>query len=227
MGTRAPGAADPPASDPAVSPVAAAAPRPASAVPAMGAPPPASAAPPSASAAAPVGTATTASAAPPANDTPPVDAPASTDGAPLPESFQTVARNYPTTPEGNAAFLAAYAARPGVQKLPNGTMYRILFTGTGKQTPISRFDTVTVSYRGWTIDGTQFDASPVGTPRIFQINALIPGWRDTLLKMKVGDLWEIVVPADQAYGLEGRGGRIGPNQTLVFVVSLAHVAYAG
>jgi FKBP-type peptidyl-prolyl cis-trans isomerase len=190
------------------------------------------AAPPSASAP-PV---TTASAAPPTSDAAPTTAPPTTtasapattiDGAPLPESFQTVARNYPTTAEGNAAFLAAYAARPDIQKLPNGTMYRVLFTGTGKQTPISRFDTVTVSYRGWTIDGKQFDASPVGNPRTFQINALIPGWRDTLLKMKVGDLWEIVIPADQAYGVEGRAGRIAPSQTLVFVVSLAHVAYAG
>jgi FKBP-type peptidyl-prolyl cis-trans isomerase FklB len=133
----------------------------------------------------------------------------------------------PLTPEGNAAFLANYAARGDVQKLPNGTMYRVLFAGSGKQTPISRFDTVTVSYRGWTIDGTSFDASPPGVPRNFQVNALIPGWRDALMKMKQGDLWEIVIPADQAYGEEGRPGRIAPNQTLVFVVSLAAVAYAG
>ena len=106
-------------------------------------------------------------------------------------------------------------------------MYRVLFKGTGKQTPLGRADTVTVSYRGWLIDGTSFDSSPVGSPRAFQINALIPGWRDALLKMKEGDLWEIVVPADQAYGAEGRAGRIPPNQTLIFVVSLAHVAYAG
>ena len=51
--------------------------------------------------------------------------------------------------------------------------------------------------------------------------------RDALLKMKQGDLWEIVIPADQAYGAEGRPGRIAPNQTLIFVVSLAAVAYAG
>jgi FKBP-type peptidyl-prolyl cis-trans isomerase FklB len=138
-----------------------------------------------------------------------------------------VARNSPLTPEGNAAFLASYGARSDVQKLPGGTMYRVLFKGTGKQTPLGRADTVTVSYRGWLIDGTSFDSSPVGSPRTFQINALIPGWRDALLKMKEGDLWEIVVPADQAYGAEGRAGRIPPNQTLIFVVSLAHVAYAG
>jgi len=48
-----------------------------------------------------------------------------------------------------------------------------------------------------------------------------------LMKMKVGDLWEVAVPADQAYGAEGRGARVPPNQTLIFVISLAKVEYAG
>ena len=51
--------------------------------------------------------------------------------------------------------------------------------------------------------------------------------RNNMMKMKVGDLWEVVVPSDQAYGTEGRGARIPPNQTLIFVISLAKVEYAG
>lgn len=178
---------------------------------------------------APAPTASTApAAAAPASalDAPP-SATAQDAAAPTADSLQTVARNYPLTPEGNAAFLASYRARPDVTTLPSGVMYRALVTGKGTVTPLSRLDTVTVSYRGWLIDGASFDSSPPGAPRAFQLAALIEGWRDALLKMKVGDLWEVVIPADLAYGAEGRAGRIPANQTLIFVISVAKIEYAG
>jgi FKBP-type peptidyl-prolyl cis-trans isomerase len=140
-----------------------------------------------------------------------------------------VTRNYPITPEGNARFLAEYAARPDVKKLDDGVLYRVLQAASDPKAPgpIARGDTVTVSYRGWLIDGTAFDQTKPASPIQFTLNAVIPGWRTALLKMKVGDLWEIAIPADQAYGAEGRPGRIPPNQTLIFVISLAKVEYAG
>jgi len=212
MATRAD---DPPTTSFVPAPVtASAAPRP-GAVPAVG------------------GAAPTASDAPPSTAAPAtaLDAPPSTvaqdAAAPTAASLQTVPRNFPLTPEGNAAFLANYRARPDVIALPGGVMYRALVTGKGTVMPISRLDTVTVSYRGWLIDGTSFDNSPPGSPRAFQIGALVEGWREALLKMKVGDLWEVVVPAALAYGAEGRAGRIPPNQTLIFVISVSKIEYAG
>lgn len=140
----------------------------------------------------------------------------------------TVTKTSPLTPEGNAAFLAAYAARPDVKKLPGGTMYRVLHAAPADAIgPISRGDSATCSYRGWLIDGTIFNETKPGNPVTFTLSLLIPGWRDALLKMKVGDLWELVIPADQAYGAEGHPPVVPPNQTLVFVVSMAAVAYSG
>ena len=183
--------------------------------------------------------------APPTSDAPttvarnaPVTAPSTgaaaptTDAAaipavPTPESLQTVTKNYPVTAEGNAHFLATYATMSGVKTLDGGVMYRALVTGKGTTSPLGRLDTVTVSYRGWLIDGTSFDNSPIGAPRSFQLAQLIEGWRTALLKMKTGDLWEIVVPSPLAYGAEGRPGRIPPNQALIFVISLGKVEYAG
>jgi len=221
---------DPPTTDfapaPTTQPQAPAAPVTASVAPRPGAVPAVGAPPPSASDAPP-------SSAPPATapSTAALDAPPSTvaedAAAPTAASLQTVTRNFPLTPEGNAAFLANYRARPDVIALPGGVMYRALVTGKGTVTPISRLDTVTVSYRGWLIDGTSFDSSPPGAPRAFQIASLVEGWREALLKMKVGDLWEVVVPAALAYGDEGRAGRIPPNQTLVFVISVSKIEYAG
>ena len=219
------GADDPPTSDvarataPAFAPAAVvsapAAPRPA---------PPASASDAPPTSGAPIATA---SAAPATDLAPTTDAAAATPAIPLAESLQTVTKNYTLTAEGNARFLATFATLPGVKTLDGGVMYRPLVVGKGTNSPLGRLDLVTVSYRGWMIDGTSFDNSPPGSPRNFQIAQLIEGWRTALLKMKVGDLWEIAIPAPLAYGPEGRPGRIPPNQTLVFVVSLAKVEYAG
>jgi FKBP-type peptidyl-prolyl cis-trans isomerase len=145
-----------------------------------------------------------------------------------PEIPPTVTKNYPLTAEGNIRFLSEYAARSDVKKLENGVLYRVLHAADPKSNgPIDRGDTVTVSYRGWLIDGKVFDETKPATPAIFSLRAVIPGWRTALMKMKVGDLWEVAIPADQAYGADGRPGRIPPDQTLIFVISLAKVEYAG
>jgi len=226
----------PPTSDaaPAGAPVAAASPSAAQAA-AMAAD-----APPT-SDAAPTGTAAGAPATAVASATPNPAMPASNPKAPAPNTTAataaqpavppTVTKNYPLTPEGNARFLAEYAARPDVKKLDGGVLYRVLKAADAKDPksigPIARNDTVTVSYRGWLIDGKIFDQTKPDVPIQFALNGVVSGWRTALMKMKVGDLWEVAIPADQAYGAEGRAGRIPPNQALIFVISLAKVEYAG
>jgi len=121
----------------------------------------------------------------------------------------------------NKAFLAAYAKKPGVVQRPDGLMYRILQNGYGRR-PRS-IDYVTVSYTGKLINGTVFDGTEEGMPVRFKVNSLIPGWAEALQLMKVGDSWEIVVPANLGYGEAGSGAEIPPNQTLVFEVSLKKV----
>jgi hypothetical protein len=215
---------DPPTSAPAVAgPAFAPAPAARAAAPAAAADAPPTTAP-TATVAAP------AAGAPPSSDAPPTTVASAAPAAPAvptPESIQTVTKASPLTPEGNAQFLANYATLPGVKTLPNGVMYRVLVESKNKNTPLGRLDMVTVSYRGWLINGTSFDNSPPGIPRTFQIAQLIEGWREAMLKMKEGDLWEVVIPSALAYGAEGRSGVIPPNQTLVFVISLAKIEYAG
>jgi FKBP-type peptidyl-prolyl cis-trans isomerase FklB len=54
---------------------------------------------------------------------------------------------------------------------------------------------------------------------------VIPGWKEALQLMKEGATWQLVVPAELAYGARGSTG-IGPNSTLIFEVELLHVAGA-
>jgi len=124
-----------------------------------------------------------------------------------------------------AAFLAANKTKQGVQVMPDGLQYRSLTTGTGAMPTAN--DTVTVNYEGRLIDGTVFDSSyKQGQPVTFKVSEVIPGWQEALTHMKVGDVWEIYVPSQLAYGAQGVGGPIGPNQTLIFKIQLMDVKAA-
>jgi len=133
--------------------------------------------------------------------------------------------SYDTTPESNARFLEDYAKRPGVTKLPDGLMYRVLKTGTGPQVQKPN-DMVTVFYKGALINGKVFDQTKPEEPAQFPSGALIPGWVEALKLMKTGDTWELAIPSELGYGADGAGDSIPPNQTLVFTMSLVKVEYA-
>jgi len=137
----------------------------------------------------------------------------------------TAGTTYDTSPESNARFLADYAAKPGVTKLPDGLMYRVLKAGNGPQLQ-KESDVVTVYYKGSLINGKVFDQTKPEEPAQFQAGRLIPGWVEALKLMKTGDTWEIALPPELGYGADGAGDDIPPNQALVFTMSLVKVEYA-
>jgi len=127
--------------------------------------------------------------------------------------------------EGDA-FLATNKLAAGVQtlsvSLPNGKtselQYLVLTNGTG--TVPQANDKVTVNYRGSLLDGTEFDSSyKRGQPASFPVGGVIRGWTEALEKMPVGSKWKLFIPADLAYGENGRPG-IPPNSVLIFEVEL-------
>ena len=73
------------------------------------------------------------------------------------------------------------------------------------------------------MDGKVFDQTPPGQTATFPAGRLIPGWVEALRMMHEGDEWQLVIPADLAYGAQGAGNAIGPNQTLVFNMTLISV----
>lgn len=127
--------------------------------------------------------------------------------------------------QANADFLSANAGKPGVVVRPSGLQYKILRSGYGKRP--GPFDSVTVNYTGTLINGTVFDATEEGLPATFVVNQLIPGWTEALELMREGDHWQLVIPANLAYGSRGApGGVVPPNQTLVFDLELVKVTPA-
>ena len=119
-------------------------------------------------------------------------------------------------------YMAKNKSKDGVTTLANGIQYEILRKGDGGQ-PSYR-DKVKVHYTGMLIDGREFDNSKRrGEPVSFDLDSVIEGWREVLPLMRTGSRWLVTIPPGLAYGINGAGSAIGPNETLVFEIELLEV----
>jgi len=118
-------------------------------------------------------------------------------------------------------FLAENGRKEGVKTLPGGVQYRVVQAGSGEK-PTDE-DTVLCNYRGTLLSGTEFDASKPGTPASLKVKKVIPGLRDALEQMPVGSKWQVVIPAEKAYGERGSAPAIGPNETVIFEIELVGI----
>ena len=124
--------------------------------------------------------------------------------------------------EAGKKFLEENAKKEGVVTLPSGLQYKVLKEGTGKQPAYT--DTVDCHYEGRLINGEVFDSSyRRGKSAQFPVNGVIAGWIEALQLMKEGAKWQLYIPSELAYGANGAGGSIGPNETLIFDVELLKV----
>jgi FKBP-type peptidyl-prolyl cis-trans isomerase FklB len=126
----------------------------------------------------------------------------------------------------NQAFLTVNAHKPGVISRPSGWPYRILRSGFGGRPGPA--DSVRINYSGSLINGTVFDGTSASLPAVLPLSSIsLRGLSEALQLMHAGDRWQIVVPANLAFGGRGTGnGAVGPNQTLVFDLTLVSVTYA-
>lgn len=113
---------------------------------------------------------------------------------------------------GIAAIKKAMEADAAFVKAESGLVYKIIEEGKGEN--FTETDRIDVIYVGKHIDGTVFDDSK-GEARSFLPTQLVPGFTEALLMMKPGAKFQIYIPGELGYGLQGRGG-IGAMETLVF-----------
>lgn len=125
------------------------------------------------------------------------------------------------------AFLAQNKAKAGVKTLPSGVQYRVVENGTGAKP--SQTSDIQIQYKGNIPNGPTFvdtftaqQGQPAGpvTMKLSQIPLV--GLREALTQMPSGSRWEVVLPADKAYGNTPQSP-IGPNQAVVFDVKLVSV----
>lgn len=108
---------------------------------------------------------------------------------------------------------------------PTELLIEDITVGDGDEAKAGNF--VEVHYVGvaWS-SSKQFDASWDRNETFdFKLGAgqVISGWDRGVAGMKVGGQRRLTLPPDLAYGRQGAGGVIGPNETLVFVVDLVSI----
>ncbi|WP_166038663.1 FKBP-type peptidyl-prolyl cis-trans isomerase [Sphingosinicella sp. YJ22] len=112
------------------------------------------------------------------------------------------------------------------QTTPSGIRYRRI-SGAGTGPKPSQTDTVTIHYVGKLMDGTEFDSSfRAGEPVTMALPSLIPGWREGVPLMSVGDIYEFVIPPELGYGAS-EAGPIPANSTLHFTIGLIGIGGQG
>ena len=131
-----------------------------------------------------------------------------------------------TSPDENKVagktFLTENTKKPNIKTTATGLQYEVLTAGTGTVTPKAT-DTVTVHYKGTTIDGKEFDSSySRGEPTSFPLNRVIPGWTEGVQLMTEGAKYRFYIPSELAYGESG-AGPIAPNSALIFDVELIKI----
>jgi FKBP-type peptidyl-prolyl cis-trans isomerase len=115
-----------------------------------------------------------------------------------------------------------------------GLEVKVLRTGKGRA--VVSGEQVEVHYTGWIFDaeseigrGTRFDSS-VDRGELFQFplgeGRVINGWDLGIEGMLVGEVRELKVAPELAYGDEGAGAVIPPGATLIFEIELFEISAA-
>lgn len=120
-------------------------------------------------------------------------------------------------------FLGANAKKEGVVTLPSGLQYKVIKTGSGQSHPTVD-SSCSCHYHGTLIDGTVFDSSyDRGSPTSFAPNQVIKGWTEAMQLMVEGDIWELYIPSDLAYGDRGSPPKIGGGDALIFKLEMIKI----
>ena len=98
----------------------------------------------------------------------------------------------------------------------SGVLYEIITPGNTTHPTIS--NTVTVTYTGLLMNGSQFDAGTISYP----LNQLIAGWGIAVPKIGVGGEIKVLIPSSLGYGSSGAGSIPG-NAPLYFDIKLSGV----
>lgn len=124
--------------------------------------------------------------------------------------------------EKNRRWLTDKSKEDGVRALDKNIYYKVIRQGKPDGVKPNRNSVVTVHYTGKTINGKTFDSSRSGAAPAMRLRDLIQGWIIALQQMRVGDRWEIYLPAEMGYGRFSQPGIPG-GSTLIFDVELIAV----
>lgn len=124
----------------------------------------------------------------------------------------------------------------------SGLYYMVEQEGEGAKP--EQGQTVLVNYAGYLVDGSLFDSNieevarengkfnPKRPYQPFEVQVgpaarVIPGWKEAIGMMRVGDKWRLITPPHLAYGPRGYPPVIPPNSWLIFDVEMISIKAQG
>lgn len=125
------------------------------------------------------------------------------------------------------AALASNKTKPGVVTLPSGIQYKVVEAGTGAKPTVN--STVDFNYIGvLATTGAEFANTFANVkPLSGKLSELgnLPGMQEIMLQMPAGSRWQILLPAEKAWGSGPDSLRTGPgpNQAIFLDIKLIAV----
>ncbi|MEI8168791.1 MAG: FKBP-type peptidyl-prolyl cis-trans isomerase [Rhodoferax sp.] len=119
-----------------------------------------------------------------------------------------------------ASFLATNKSRVGVVALASGVQYKILKVGAGKK--IGNANSVRCFYQGMLVDGSRFDKAVDKVPAVMRVAGFVPGLQEAMRLMPAGSKWEIVIPPELGYGVQGNHA-VAPNAVLIYEMEIVGI----
>ena len=82
-------------------------------------------------------------------------------------------------------------------------------------------DPIMVHYRGYFLDGQDFDSSlKRGKPISFRVGSMVAGWNEALPFLKVGSKATFILPSHMGYGKKGFTGYVEPDKIILFDIEV-------
>lgn len=114
------------------------------------------------------------------------------------------------------------AANPEVKTTEDGLSYLIEVPGEGDKP--AETATVVVNYTGKHLNGEVFDSTDGRGPATFNLQGVVPGFREGLMLLGKGGKATLYIPGNLAYGNSGQpAAGIEPNEMLIFEVELLDI----
>lgn len=125
--------------------------------------------------------------------------------------------------EKGKMFLAENAKNKDVIQMDSGLQYKIIQKGSGPQPALK--DKVNINVLGKKMNGDVFFDSKKESKEPLKINISdsIAAWRQAIIKMPKGSIWELYVPANLAYANLGWKDVIQPGEVLIYQIELVNI----
>ena len=119
--------------------------------------------------------------------------------------------------------IADYLIENNISEMPDENGLVVVIEEAGSDIKPSNISNVKVHYRGYYLDGEQFDSSyDRGQPATFNLQGVILGWTLGIPEFGIGGKGKLIIPASLGYGANPPSG-IRKNAVLIFDIELLDV----